>query len=220
MTAQSGQGDGVRPMASGRAVARSVVVSLVALGLLGAWPAALVRADEQAIAITDAGFVPGEVTVSVGEPVTWTNAGTTEHWIVTSDGELDSGPIGRGAAYGHVFESAGIVEYYDKGDPTVRGRIIVTAAPASEAPSGSLPPTPPPGTLPPDFSPVAPSEVPASSPSPSAAASASAAPTPIVVTVQSGGTGSALFLAVAVVGAIAVAATIAGLIGASRRPGR
>ena len=211
MTALSGQWAGVRPMGSGRAVARSVVASLVALGLLVASPAALVRADEQAIAITDAGFVPGEVTVSVGEPVTWTNAGTTEHWIVTADGELDSGPIGRGAAYGHVFESAGIFEYYDKGDPTVRGRIIVTAAPASEAPSGSSAPDP---------SPVAPSEVPASSTSPSAVASASAAPTPVVVTVQSGGNGSALLLAVAVVGAIAVAATIAGLIGASRRPDR
>ncbi len=38
--------------------------------------------------------------------------------------------------------------------------------------------------------------------------------------VQPGGNGPALFLAVAVVGFIAVAAALAGLIGASRRPGR
>jgi plastocyanin len=44
--------------------------------------------------------------------------------------------------------------------------------------------------------------------------------TPPVSVVQSGGNGPALFLAVAVVGVIAVAAALAGLIGASRRPGR
>ena len=70
------------------------------------------------------------------------------------------------------------------------------------------------------LSPVAPSEAPAATPSPSVVASPSAAPTPVVVATQSGGNGSALFLAVAVVGAIAVLAAIAGLIGASRRPGR
>jgi plastocyanin len=43
---------------------------------------------------------------------------------------------------------------------------------------------------------------------------------PPASTVQPGGNGPALFLAVAVVGFIAVAAALAGLIGASRRPGR
>ena len=53
-------------------------------------------------------------------------------------------------------------------------------------------------------------QVPSGSPPASASASV----------VQRGDNGAALFLAVAIVGAIAVIAAIAGLIGASRRPGR
>ena len=67
----------------------------------------MVRADEHEIAITNTGFVPDELTVRVGEPVTWTNATTIEHAILTADGMLDSGPIGPGEAFGHVFEQPG-----------------------------------------------------------------------------------------------------------------
>ena len=194
--------------------------SLVALALLAGPPVAVVHADEHEIAITNSGFDPDSTTVQVGEPVTWTNMTSTERAVLSADGLLDSGPIGPGEAFGHVFETPAIVDYYEGGNPRVRGTIVVIPAIVTEAPSGSQPPTPPPGTLPPDFSPVAPSEAPAASPSASAVATASPAPSTIVVPVQSGGNGSALFLAVAVVGVIAVVATIAGLIGASRRPGR
>ncbi len=193
---------------------------VLALALLAGAPVAVVRADEHEIAITDTGFDPDRLVVSVGEPVTWTNATTTEHAILTADGSLDSGPIGPGEAFGHVFEAPGTVDYYEAGNPRLIGTIIVMEAAVTEPPSGSAAPTPPPGTLPPDFSPVAPSEAPAATPPPSVVASPSAAPTPVAVATQSGGNGSALFLAVAVVGAIAVLAAIAGLIGASRRPGR
>ena len=206
-------------------------VLALALALFAGLPAAVVRADEHEIAITDTGFDPDRLTVIVGEPVTWTNATTTEHAILTADGSLDSGPIGPGEAFGHVFEAPGPVEYYEAGNPRIIGTIIVMAAPvtespSTEAPSGSAASTPPSsgslpsGSLPlPEPSPAASSENPPSA-TPSAVASPSATATPVVVTTQSGGNGSALFLAVAVVGAIAVLAAIAGLIGASRRPGR
>jgi plastocyanin len=193
--------------------------SLLALALLAGTPAA-VHADEHEIAITDTGFDPDSITVRVGEPVTWTNATSTEHAILTADGLLDSGPIGPGEAFGHVFETPAIVDYYEGGNPRLRGTIVVIPAAETGAPSGSQPPTPPPGTLPPDFSPVAPSEAPPASPSPSVGATPSVAASPVVVAMPSGGSESALFLAVAVVGIIAIVATIAGLIGASRRPGR
>jgi plastocyanin len=193
---------------------------LAVLAVLVLAPSA--RAEDHEITITDAGFDPADLRVVVGEPVTWTNQTATVRAILTADGLLDSGPIGPGEAFGHVFESPGLVEYYEAGNPRVRGTIVVMVVPVTAAPSGSVPPTPPPGTLPPDFSPVAPSEPVASpSPTPSVARQSSAAASPAVVTTHSGGGNSpALLLAVAVVGTIAVIAAIAGLIGASRRPGR
>jgi plastocyanin len=176
MRARAGRWTGVLAMSPGRAVVRSVGGSLIVLALVAGTPADVVRADEHEIAITDTGFDPDSTTVLVGEPVTWTNATSTEHAILTADGLLDSGAIGPGGAFGHVFETPGTVYYYDAGHLRMKGTIVVIAA-AVTGISG-----------------------------------------PVVV--QGGGNGSALFLAVAVVGFIAVLAAIAGLIGAARRPGR
>ena len=154
----------------------------------------------------------------VGEPVTWTNRTTTDHAVLTEDRLHDSGPIGPGEAFGHVFEKPGTVEYYEGGNPRIRATIIVMAAPETEPPSGSQPPTPPPGTLPPDFSPPADER-----PRVGAGFGVVVAPTPAATVPPqptSRGDNPALFLAVAIVGVIAIGATAAALIGASRRPDR
>ena len=120
------------------------------------------------ISIVDGAFKPAELTVLTGEPVTWTNASGVNHTVTSDDGaELDSGPIGPGEAYGHVFEVPGTYAYHCTIHSTMHGTITVVAAPATPVPSGSLEPTPPAGTLPPDFSPF-----------PSAEPAATAAPTP------------------------------------------
>jgi len=162
--------------------ARGALSLIAAMMLLLALPSAAVRADGHEIAITDNGFEPAEITVFVGEPVTWTNATSSEHSVFIAVGVLDSGPILPGKSFTNVFQTTGTLAYHDGSNPAVVGTIIV----------------------------VAPSQVTNGSPS--------ARPTASVV--QSGGNGPALFLAVAVVGVIAVAAALAGLIGASRRPGR
>ena len=179
----------------------------------------IVRADEHVIAITDAGLVPAELTVFVGEPVTWTNQTTQARSIVVPSLQLDSGPIGPGESYGHVFEQPGGWPYVVPGDPDLQGTVRALDAPET-ASAGSPEITPPPGTLPPDFSPVAPSAVPSVA-LPASAVVATPSSSAVTSTPSGGGgNGAALFLAVAIVGAIAVIAAIAGLIGASRRPGR
>lgn len=181
MRARAGRWAGEVATSHRRDFVQLVGASLVVLAFVAGTPAAMVRADEHEIAIRNTGFAPDSTTVRVGEPVTWTNATSIEHAILTADGMLDSGPIGPGEAFGHVFVTSATVHYLDAGNPRVRGTIVVTAAPVT----GSSGPV---------------------------------APMPVVV--QGGGNGSALFLAVAVVGLIAVVAAFAGLIGASRRPGR
>jgi plastocyanin len=215
MTARSGRWAGVL-----RSVLGNGLVPILAAGVflaLGA-PAA-VRAEEHAIAITDDGLVPAEVTVVVGELVTWTNHTSLTREVLTPDHELNSGPVGPGQNSGHVFEEPGNWIYFVTGDPRMQGTVHVKAMP--ELASGGSPEmTAPPGTSPPGFSPVAPSAVP-SSESPTQMVLAAPAPSAVTATPSGvGGNGPALFLAVAVVGFIAVAASLAGLIGASRRPGR
>jgi plastocyanin len=79
------------------AVALAVVVAASLVG------ASLALAADHEVAIRAAGFDPPTITVLTGEPVTWTNATEAEHTVTTDDGTLDSGPIGPGEAFGHVF---------------------------------------------------------------------------------------------------------------------
>ena len=177
------------------------------------------RAVDHAISILDGGFDPAQLTVVVGEPVTWTNTTLSTREITSDDGSLASGPIGPGEAFGHVFDQPGSTEYYDAGNTAIRGMITVLAAPETTIPSGSLEPTPPPGTLPPDFSPQAPStpvEAASSSPSvPGPTATATPVPAP-----SDSSSGSGLAPAVAVLVGIAVIVALAAFVRSARRPGR
>jgi plastocyanin len=136
-----------------------------------------VRADSHEITIADRAFEPAALTVLTGEPVTWTNTSSVTHTVTSDEGaELDSGPIGPGEAFGHVFDTAGVFAYHCTIHPAMQGTITVVAAAATAAPSGSPEPTPPAGTLPPDFSPF-PSSEPLATPEPTASVSPTAAPT-------------------------------------------
>ena len=72
MSARSGRWAGVLRSWRGAGIVPLVIATLFCVA---ARPD-IVRADEHAIAITDAGLVPAELTVFVGEPVTWTNQTT------------------------------------------------------------------------------------------------------------------------------------------------
>jgi plastocyanin len=138
---------------------------------LAAAPGAIVVAADQAVAITDFAYTPDPVTVSAGTVVTWTNQAGQAHTVTSDSGTtLASGRLGPGDSYGNLFDTPGTYAYHCEIHPTqMKGTIVVTAATASSAPSGSVGPTPPPGTLPPDFK----------TPIPSVEASSSAAPSPL-----------------------------------------
>ena len=130
-----------------------------------------VRADAFDVDIADYSFTPANLTVHVGEPVTWTNQAGRNHTVTSDDGsELDSGDIGPGEAYGHVFEAAGTYKYHCSIHPDrMQGTVTVVAATPAPSTNATPEPTPPTGTLPPNFSPfpsLGPIETTPSSPPP------------------------------------------------------
>jgi plastocyanin len=144
-------------------VAGLVLTLAVAVTL---WPAVAGAASFE-IEIAESGYQPAQLTVRVGDTVTWTNMDSRTHTVQSDAGtELSSGDLDAGEAYGHVFETPGSYPYRCSIHPDqYRGTITVLAA-LPTTPGGSPEPTPPAGTLPPNFSPF-PTTGPLPSPSPS-----------------------------------------------------
>jgi plastocyanin len=162
-------------------IAPAVIITLagaLGLGLALAARAPATRAASRDISIMDFAFEPGEITVLTGEPVTWTNKGAVPDTVTFDEGTVDSGSIGPGEAFGHVFEIPGTFTYHCTFHSSrMVATIIVKAAPVTPVPSGSVAPTPPAGTLPPNFSPFPTTELlPTPSPAPSPTPSVSPAP--------------------------------------------
>ena len=77
-------------------------------------------------------FQPAEITMSLGDSVTWTNNDATDHTVVAADGSFNSGKIPAGQTYTHKFDKAGTFQYQCSIHPSMKGTIRVIA------------PTPPP----------------------------------------------------------------------------
>ncbi|MGH9003009.1 MAG: hypothetical protein ACRDYV_07755, partial [Acidimicrobiia bacterium] len=60
----------------------------VLLGAITALPAVPARAEDAAVTLKNTKFVPGTVTVAVGESVVWTNEDDVEHTVTFEDGDL------------------------------------------------------------------------------------------------------------------------------------
>jgi len=63
------------------------------------------------VSIVDFGFDPADLTVAVGETVTWTNTGSATHTVKWQDGEPESEQLESGSTYERTFESAGSFPY-------------------------------------------------------------------------------------------------------------
>lgn len=177
----------------------------LALALGGAFGAE-VRAAPVDVSIVDYAFEPGDITVHVGDPITWTNDGGRAHTVTSDNGELDSGSIGPGEAYGHVFEQAGTVEYHCTIHPDrMQGTIKVLAATPAPSTDATPEPTPPTGTLPPNFSPF-PSIGSAETAPTGSQVSSPAASTPPVDGVPAAGQAPLLFAIVLALGVLGAAA--------------
>lgn len=104
------------------------------------------RLQQSQVKITDRGFEPQRLEVTVGQKVTWQNMTQRDHTVTAKplgqparpqeqdpekrDQEIlfDSGPIKPGASWEHTFTKEGTYEYGCKLEPTMTGTIVVKAA--------------------------------------------------------------------------------------------
>jgi plastocyanin len=88
-------------------------------------------ASDPADTISDFKFTPGTLTIHVGDTVTWTNDGPTDHTATANDGSFNTGTLKKGRSASHTFTKAGTFAYICAIHPFMKGTIVVQASTAS-----------------------------------------------------------------------------------------
>ena len=82
-------------------------------------------AADGGVTIADFAFDPGDLTVSAGDTVTWTNDDGTEHTVTSDDDAFDSGDISGGDTFEQTFDEAGEFAYHCSIHSQMSGTITV-----------------------------------------------------------------------------------------------
>ncbi len=89
------------------------------------------EASQPSCAESGSCFLPSEVTIGVGESVTWYNDSTAAHTVTSGnpedgpDGVFDSGLFMGGDTFSHTFTESGQYQYYCQIHPWMTGTVIV-----------------------------------------------------------------------------------------------
>ena len=113
-------------------------------GVLAVTVVGSVLAAEEPVTIEDFAFDPADLTVSVGDTVTWSNDDSAAHTATADGGSFDTGAIASGGATSVTFSTAGTFTYHCSIHATMTARVVVRAA--SGGGSGAT--TPPTDTAP------------------------------------------------------------------------
>jgi plastocyanin len=116
---------------------------MLAVAMLGGGVALAV---DHAVAISGFSFSPRNITVTVGDTITWTNSDAQAHTATADDGSFDTGTIGNGGSGSATFATAGTFPYHCKIHASMTGTITVEAAAGGGG--GSTATTPPSDTDP------------------------------------------------------------------------
>lgn len=108
---------------------KKIMLLLAAVtALVAAAPAA---AATVSVSITRAGFVPNNVTVKVGDTVTWTNADTQTHQVASQNPAFASPVLNPNQTFSFTFTKAGKVSVTDPLNKNRKMTVTVEAAPAT-----------------------------------------------------------------------------------------
>ncbi len=88
-------------------------------------PAASGEGGEVAVTIDQFAFSPQEVTIAVGETVTWTNMEVIGHTATANDDTFDSGTLTEGDSFSFTFDTAGAFPYHCEFHDNMMGTITV-----------------------------------------------------------------------------------------------
>jgi plastocyanin len=79
-----------------------------------------------AVAISNFAFSPADITVKVGDTVTWTNNDSVGHTVTSDTGAFDSpNPIAQGSTYSFKFTKAGTYPYHCAVHPSMTAKVTV-----------------------------------------------------------------------------------------------
>ena len=102
---------------------RSVLIGLSSLAALAALSAR--AATDHAITIKGMKFNPADLTVAVGDTVTFTNADSAPHTATADDGSFDTGKLGKGQGAALTFAGKGDFAYHCNIHRSMKGVIHV-----------------------------------------------------------------------------------------------
>ena len=117
------------PMIPRTIVALAAVVALATLTLVAAGGAR--AGTSHTIDIANFAFSPQNLSIQVGDTVTWTNLDAVQHTATSTSGAFDSGPLDQNETYSITFTQAGTYDYLCTPHPSMTGQIVVQGAPAA-----------------------------------------------------------------------------------------
>jgi plastocyanin len=107
---------------------RVLLLMALGVGLLVAAPA---PAKTVTVDISKLGFVPADVTIQVGDSVTWTNKDTATHQVVCATCPFTSPVLAAGQSFTYTFTKVGKFNTIDPLNKNKKGTVTVTAAAAT-----------------------------------------------------------------------------------------
>jgi plastocyanin len=114
-------------------------MAVVAFGLVFAGSASTASTATATVQINANRFVPGTVTITADDSVTWRNADKVAHQVVANGGQFASPILNPGKTYTHQFARGGTFHYHDGLHPSVRGTVVVKGAPPVVSLAASAP---------------------------------------------------------------------------------
>ena len=127
----------VQPRLRARLLA-GVAIGIIAVAMLGGGVA---LAADHPVAISGFSFSPRNITVTVGDTITWTNSDAQAHTATADDGSFDTGTIGNGGSGSATFATAGTFPYHCKIHASMTGTITVEAAAGGGGSTATTPPS-------------------------------------------------------------------------------
>ncbi len=103
-------------------------VLLTALGLTALLSGATAVAAEEAdmrVSIVGRAYQPAQLTVGIGQTVTWRDESFGQHTVTSVDGQFDSGVMSTGSSFTMTFAKAGTFNYSCTIHPTMKGSVLV-----------------------------------------------------------------------------------------------
>jgi plastocyanin len=108
------------------AATTAAATSAAASGSTAAGACAQGANGTQKVTIAGFAFSPSDLTVKVGDSVTWTNNDNTAHTATADDGSFDCGTIGAGQSFTFTFATAGTFAYHCKIHPSMVAKITAS----------------------------------------------------------------------------------------------